>query len=61
MDVAFCCRGAVLEIRGPAPRMLILLKGLNFKRAVLYSGKRAASEKLIIHNSEFWRLISYLL
>lgn len=49
-DVAFCCRGAVLEIRamtgqGPAPRMLMLLKGLNSKK----------SSSLLWKTSCFWK------
>lgn len=39
----------------------MLQKGLNLKKALLYCGKQAASEKLIIQKCEFWRLISYLL
>lgn len=41
--------------------MLMLLEGLNLKKAVLYCGKQAASEKLIIQKCGFWRLISSLL
>lgn len=54
MDVAFCCRGAVLEIRG---MNVNVVEGFEFKKkAVLCRGKQAASEKLIIQKCEFWRL-----